>query len=99
MSHTISLEINNRILSIELNKIGKQADGSALVRYGDTIMLVTCTHDVGALKTYLMKVSKHSIRTRTTHNQLVTLPEYSLIASIVLSILFIIVILASELID
>jgi polyribonucleotide nucleotidyltransferase len=43
MSHTISLEINNRILSIELNKIGKQADGSALVRYGDTIMFVTAT--------------------------------------------------------
>ena len=43
MSHTISLEINNRILSIELNKIGKQADGSAFVRYGDTIMFVTAT--------------------------------------------------------
>ena len=43
MSHTISLEINNRTLSIEIGKIAKQADGSALVRYGDTIMLVTAT--------------------------------------------------------
>jgi polyribonucleotide nucleotidyltransferase len=43
MSHTISLEINNRILSIELGKMGKQADGSAFIRYGDTVMFVTAT--------------------------------------------------------
>ncbi len=43
MSHTISLEINNRTLSIEIGKIARQADGSAFVRYGDTIMLVTAT--------------------------------------------------------
>jgi polyribonucleotide nucleotidyltransferase len=43
MSQTISLEINNRILSIEIGKVGKQADGSALVRYGDTIMFVSAT--------------------------------------------------------
>jgi len=43
MSHTISLEINKRSLSIEIGKIAKQADGSALVRYGDTMMLVTAT--------------------------------------------------------
>jgi polyribonucleotide nucleotidyltransferase len=39
----ISLEINNRILSVEINKIGKLADGSALLRYGDTIMFVSAT--------------------------------------------------------
>ncbi len=43
MSHTISLEINKRTLSIEIGKIGKQADGSAFLRYGDTVMLVTAT--------------------------------------------------------
>ncbi len=43
MSDTIRLEINKRTLSIEIGKIAKQADGSALVRYGDTIMLVTAT--------------------------------------------------------
>jgi polyribonucleotide nucleotidyltransferase len=43
MSQTISLEINNRILSIEIGKVGKQADGSALVRCGDTIMFVSAT--------------------------------------------------------
>src|SRR5512136_1579791 len=43
MPHTISLEINNRTLSIEIGKVAKQADGSALVRYGDTMMLVTAT--------------------------------------------------------
>jgi len=39
----ISLEINNRTLSIELNRVAKQADGSVLVRYGDTIMFVSAT--------------------------------------------------------
>jgi polyribonucleotide nucleotidyltransferase len=43
MSNTISLEINKRTLSIDLGKIAKQADGSALLRYGDTMMLVTAT--------------------------------------------------------
>jgi len=43
MSHSASLDINNRKLSIEIGKIGKQADGAALIRYGDTIMLVSAT--------------------------------------------------------
>jgi polyribonucleotide nucleotidyltransferase len=43
MVDTISLEINKRTLSIEIGKVAKQADGSALVRYGDTIMLATAT--------------------------------------------------------
>ncbi len=43
MSHTISLEINNRTLSIELGKMGKQADGSAFVRYGETVVFVAVT--------------------------------------------------------
>jgi polyribonucleotide nucleotidyltransferase len=43
MSHTITLDINNRVLSVEIGKIGKQADGSALVRYGETIMFCTAT--------------------------------------------------------
>jgi polyribonucleotide nucleotidyltransferase len=43
MSNTISLEINKRSLTIDIGKIAKQADGSALLRYGDTMMLVTAT--------------------------------------------------------
>jgi polyribonucleotide nucleotidyltransferase len=43
MSNTISLEINKRTLTIDIGKIAKQADGSALLRYGDTMMLVTAT--------------------------------------------------------
>ncbi len=43
MSHTISIEINNRLTTIEVGKMGKQADGTALVRQGDTIMFVTAT--------------------------------------------------------
>ncbi len=44
MSHqTINLEINNRTLSIDINKVATQADGSALIRYGDTVMFVSAT--------------------------------------------------------
>jgi polyribonucleotide nucleotidyltransferase len=43
MSHKISIEINNRLTTIEIGKMGRQADGSALVRQGDTIMFVTAT--------------------------------------------------------
>jgi len=43
MSQTIILEIGNRSLSIEIGKIGRQADGSALVRLGETIMFCTAT--------------------------------------------------------
>ncbi len=43
MSHTISLEINDRTLTVEIGRVAKQADGSALLRYGDTMMLVTAT--------------------------------------------------------
>ena len=39
----VSLEINNCTLSIEIDKIGKQADGSTFLRYGDTIMFVSAT--------------------------------------------------------
>lgn len=42
-NNKIELEISNRTLSIEIDKIGKQADGSAFLRYGDTIMFVSAT--------------------------------------------------------
>lgn len=42
-NNKINLEINNKTLSIEIDKIGKQADGSAFLRYGDTIMFVSAT--------------------------------------------------------
>jgi len=39
----INLEISNRLLTIDISKIGKQADGTAFLRYGDTIMLISAT--------------------------------------------------------
>jgi polyribonucleotide nucleotidyltransferase len=38
------LNIGRRILSIETGKLAKQADGSAVVRYGDTVVLVTACY-------------------------------------------------------
>ena len=37
------VEIGGRTLSIETGKIAKQAGGSALVTYGETVVLVTAT--------------------------------------------------------
>jgi len=43
--HTVSYEINGRTLSIETGRMAKQADGSVVVRMGDTIVLVTVVAD------------------------------------------------------
>ena len=42
--HTRSLELAGRALSFETGKLAKQADGSVLVRMGDTVVLVTACH-------------------------------------------------------
>lgn len=40
---TYSMELGGRTLTVETGKMAKQASGSALVRYGDTVVLVTAT--------------------------------------------------------
>ncbi|MBI4472220.1 MAG: polyribonucleotide nucleotidyltransferase, partial [Acidobacteria bacterium] len=39
--HKVSMMLGERELSIEVGKLAKQADGSALVKYGETVVLVT----------------------------------------------------------
>jgi polyribonucleotide nucleotidyltransferase len=46
--HTRTLTIGRATLSIETGKLAKQADGAALVRYGDTVVLVTACHAASA---------------------------------------------------
>jgi polyribonucleotide nucleotidyltransferase len=41
MTKKIELDFHGRPLSIEVGKLAKQADGAALVRYGETVVLVT----------------------------------------------------------
>ncbi|MEX0805392.1 MAG: polyribonucleotide nucleotidyltransferase [Candidatus Binatia bacterium] len=41
MIKKIELEFHGRPLSIEVGRVAKQADGAALVRYGETVVLVT----------------------------------------------------------
>ena len=48
--HTRSLELGNRALSFETGKLAKQADGSVLVRMGDTVVLVTACHAAHAAR-------------------------------------------------
>ncbi len=38
------LTVGQRVLSIETGKLAKQADGSVIVRYGDTVVLVTACY-------------------------------------------------------
>ncbi len=40
---TFSMEVGGRTLTIERGKMAKQANGAVLVRYGDTVVLVTAT--------------------------------------------------------
>jgi polyribonucleotide nucleotidyltransferase len=41
--HRYQIEVAGRPLVIEVGQVAKQANGSALVRYGDTVVLVTAT--------------------------------------------------------
>lgn len=41
MSQTFSCLVNNRPFTIEVGKLAPQADGAVVVRYGDTVVLVT----------------------------------------------------------
>jgi polyribonucleotide nucleotidyltransferase len=41
--HSFSMEIGGRQLTVEAGKMAKQANGSVLVRYGDTVVLVAAT--------------------------------------------------------
>jgi polyribonucleotide nucleotidyltransferase len=42
---TLSEKIGGRAISVETGRMAKQASGSAVVRYGDTVVLVTATAD------------------------------------------------------
>ena len=41
--HTNSMELNGKTLSMETGRLAKQASGAVLLRYGDTMALVTAT--------------------------------------------------------
>lgn len=43
MSRVYSIELAGRTLSVEIGKVAEQANGAAIVRYGDTVVLSTAT--------------------------------------------------------
>lgn len=43
MYKTFSTKLGNRDLIVEIGRVAEQANGSAIVRYGDTVVLVTAT--------------------------------------------------------
>ncbi|HXV79468.1 MAG TPA: polyribonucleotide nucleotidyltransferase [Candidatus Binatia bacterium] len=45
MIKKVELDFHGRPLSIEVGRVAKQADGAALVRYGETVVLVTAVAD------------------------------------------------------
>ena len=48
--HKREVTIGQNTLSIETGKLAKQADGSVIVRYGDTVVLVTACHAANAAR-------------------------------------------------
>ena len=46
--HTREVRVGSRRISMETGKLAKQADGSVLVRSGDTVVLVTAAHAASA---------------------------------------------------
>ncbi|WKZ28741.1 MAG: polyribonucleotide nucleotidyltransferase [Patescibacteria group bacterium] len=48
MTKQYSLEWGGKTLSVEIGKLAKQANGSCVVRYGDTMVLVTATMSSGS---------------------------------------------------
>ena len=45
MYKTFSMELAGRTLSVDVNRVGKQANGCAFMHYGDTVVL--CTAKIG----------------------------------------------------
>src|SRR5512146_3301318 len=41
MIHTVEVDLDGRKISLETGKVAKQANGSVVVRLGDTVVLVT----------------------------------------------------------
>ena len=41
--HSFSMELCGRTLTVETGKVAQLANGSCLIRYGDTVLLVTAT--------------------------------------------------------
>jgi polyribonucleotide nucleotidyltransferase len=45
MERRVEIQVGDRILKIETGRLAKQANGSVLLQYGDTIVLVTACYD------------------------------------------------------
>src|ERR687891_1892324 len=45
MERRVEIQVGDRIMKIETGRLAKQANGSALLQYGDTIVLVTACYD------------------------------------------------------
>ena len=43
MYKTYSMELGGHTLSVDINRVGKQANGCAFMHYGDTTVLCTAT--------------------------------------------------------
>ena len=43
MYKTYEMELGGRTLKVDINRVGKQANGCAFMHYGDTVVLSTAT--------------------------------------------------------
>lgn len=44
MCNKFEMELGGRTLSVEIGKIAQMANGSCIIRYADTVILVTATN-------------------------------------------------------
>ena len=42
MYKSYSMELAGRTLTVDINRVAKQANGAAFMHYGDTVVLSTC---------------------------------------------------------
>ena len=56
---TVSTAFGKATLTLETGKLAKQANGSILVRYGDTVVLVAATADKGTAHCGALAIATH----------------------------------------
>ena len=52
MYKSYSMELAGRTLTVDINRVAKQANGAALMHYGDTTVLSTATASKEQLQSY-----------------------------------------------
>ena len=53
MKKTYSMELAGRTLSVDIGRVAAQANGAALMHYGDTVVLLSLIHISGGITQHI----------------------------------------------